>query len=48
MTMSARVTECPTRKVFEARCVFKAPNALFNAAIAASSNYTQKTMIRKD
>ena len=41
-TMSARVTECPTRYVFEARCVFRAPSDLFNEAIAVSSVCTHK------
>lgn len=41
MTMSARVTECPTKYVLEARYEFKAPSALFNAAIVASSAFTR-------
>jgi hypothetical protein len=36
MTISARLTECPTRNVFEARGVFKASSDLFNLAMQAS------------
>jgi len=45
--MSARVTECPTRNVFEARCVFREPSALFNEAIAVSSVCTSKKVSLK-
>ena len=37
--ISAKVTLCPTRYVLEARWVFKAPSALFDPAIAASSTF---------
>ena len=46
--ISARVIEWPTRKVLEARWVFRASSALFNAEIAASSPFTQKTIKGKN
>jgi hypothetical protein len=36
------VTESPTRKVFDTRCVFRAPSYLFNVAIVVSSVCTSK------
>lgn len=45
--MSASVKECPTKYVFEARCKFKASNALFKAEIAASSASMKKQVNKK-
>ena len=45
--ISARVIEWPTRKVLEARWVFKASSALFNAEIVASSPFTKQSGMRK-